>query len=270
MSADVRNPVTRRDALKAIGGAIATTTTATAVSAPVAASHADAKPNSVEITTDTEWLDRYRPILDLRHVPQDNRPTLLGWRATSTDPDQSLDVGVYAAEYAVQKDVISITSHAGDHEWIYVFVDTNTNEIDHVSYAAYHWLRGYVLEPPTTTEGGGVHPIFQVAPTYHNYVPLPEAPDSAVLLETESLGNPGTETGPLYTWLDNGMEPDLAEGAVHNPWLLAHDGALEAWWSREGSGWRNNLLVSAWATIGFGLGIGIRGSENADPGDAEL
>lgn len=259
----------RRQYLRALAGGGAAVGALTASSEPVAASeaHADAKPNHVTISDDSEFLNRYRPYLDLAAVPHTNHPTLYGWKFTSSDADVETDVGVFAAEYGVQKDFLSLTSHVGDHEWVYVFVDASTGEVTEVSYTAYHWLRGYVTNPPTFD---GDHVALTVAPTYHNYVPASEVTSSAVLLDPESLGDYSTTSGPFYRWLQNGMAEDLEPGAVHNPWTLDSDGPLDAWWSREGSGRVNRTIVGTWAFIAFSVGVGIRGGDEADLGEADL
>lgn len=272
--ADSERPLSRRDILRASGKAITTTgvlsslASATASAADVS-EFAAAKWDEVEITNDTEYLERYAPLLDLRGVPRENYPTLRGWKATSTDADVETDVAVYACEYAVQRDVINLTSHAGDHEWIYVFTDKKNGEVRAVSYTAYHWLRGYVTSPETYSEDGGDHPMFTVAPTYHNYIPS-DARESGVLRDVKPLGDVETETGALYQWLANGMAEDMEPGAVHNPWLLAPDGPLEAWWREDGSGRLNRWIVNTWAFIGLTVGIEWRGSEQTDFGDASI
>lgn len=267
-------PVSRRHYVRALAGGVTATTPLALASGAVAASeaHADAKPEDASITgDDTEWLERYRPLLDTRNVPVQNLPNLRGWKVTSDDPTVETDVGVYACEYAVQRDTLSLTSHAGDHEWIYVFVDSDSGEVQSTSYTAYHWLRGYVQDPPVFGGGdGGDHVQFLIAPTYHNYVPLPEPVDSSVLMDVSSLGDYESQSGPFYQWLDNGMSEDLAKGAVHNPWLLSPDGSLDAWWSREGSGRVNRWIVDVWAFLGLTLGVGWRGSDTAELGDADL
>lgn len=229
----------------------------------------DAKPNHVDITTDdTEFLNRYRPLLDASAVPYDNRPTLYGWKATS--PERDTDVAVYACEYAVQKGALTLTSHAGDHEWIYVFVDPDSGEVVEASYAAYHWLRGYLVSPSVYggSDGDGNHVMFRIAPTYHNYIPLTTVTDTSILLDVHGLGDYESATGPFYQWLANGMDSDLEPGAVHNPWILDSSGPLDAWWAREGSGRVNRAIVDAWAFLAFTVGIGIRGGEQASLGDA--
>ncbi len=264
--------VSRRSYLRTLSGGVGLTgSLALAADRGAAAeSHADAKPAHVSITSDAQgFLDYYRPLLDTRNVPIDNHPTLYGWKATS--PEWETDVAVYCAEYAVQRDVIRLTSHAGDHEWIYVYVDSQTGEVRQTSYTAYHWLRGYIQNPPIfESSDDGKHVQFLIAPTYHNYIPLPNPVDSSVLMDVSSLGDYDTRSGPLYRWLDNGMAEDMARGAVHNPWLLDADGPLDAWWAREGSGRVNRYLVDLWAFIGLELGIGWQGSENVNAGDAEL
>jgi hypothetical protein len=266
--------VSRRQYLRTLGTTTAIGSgTIAAVSEPVAAADvsefADAKPNHVTITTeDTAFLNRYRPLLDLRNVPPENHPELYGWKASS--PENDTLVGVYACEYAVQRDFISLTSHSGDHEWIYVFVDRETGEVREVSYAAYHWLRGYILNPAVDGTDGGDHPMFLVADTYHNYIPMAEPSENGVLLDVNALGDVDSSSGPLYQWLANGLKDAMEPGAVHNPWLLDSDGPLDAWWSRSGSGRLNRWIVNGWAFAAFTVGIGIRGGEQADLGDASL
>lgn len=267
------SPHTRRQALAKFGTALTAPTAMVAVSEPVAArpveDFAAAKPDSVTITTgDSAFLNRYRPLLDTRHVPFENRPTLYGWKATNRDSGVETDVAVYACEYAVQRDRISLTSHPGDHEWIYVFVDSDSGEVTEVSYTAYHWLRGYVLNPPLWTEDGGDHPMFQIAKTYHNYIPMTEKADSSVLFDPKTLGDVETESGPLYQWLANGMAESMEPGAVHNPWLLDSDGPLDAWWSEDAGG-VNQYILDAWQFLAFTVGIGTAGSENSSFGDGE-
>lgn len=262
--------VTRRQWIRGVGGGVAgaaaLTTAGTASAAPVE-EFADAKPESATITHDSAWLKRYRPVLDLRAVPHDNRPTLYGWKVSSRDADVETDVGVFACEYALQRSWLTLTSHAGDHEWIYVYVDRNSGEVTEVSYAAYHWLRGYVTNPSVDGSDGGDHPMMTVAPTYHHYAPVSSS-SSGVLLDPQSLGDYDTRSGALYQWLANGLDTDMAVGAVHNPWLLDSNGPLDAWWSRSGSGRWNRFIVDAWALAAFGFGVGIRGAEDADFGDA--
>jgi len=255
--------VSRRAALKSIAQVGATGAALGTVTTPAVASHADEKYRSSTITFDREWLETYSPMLDLRDVPVQNHPTLYGWKVTSNNSEIEYDVGVYAAGYALQRDVWTVTSHAGDHEWVYVFVDRRTGEIDHVSYTAYHWLRGYVSNPAVYTDDGGVHPTLKVAPTYHNYIPQNGARDSSVLLDVSSLGDSESRSGPLYRWLANGMESDLATGAVHHPWNLSKSGPMDDWWSRQGFSSINFWIVRVWSLIG------IKGADRADFGEAD-
>lgn len=265
-------PVSRRDALRGLGRGVTLAGSVTAVSATAAArsvdTFANAKPESVSISHDTEFLNRYRPLLDTSNVPFDNRPTLYGWKLTNRDEDVETVAAVYCCEYAVQKDVLTLTSHPGDHEWIYVFVDPDSGEVTEVSYCAYHWLRGYVLNPPVYGGEGEDHPMFRIAPTYHNYIPMTEETDSSVLFEPKSLGDYSSRSGPVYQWLENGMAEDMEPGAVHEPWLLNSSGPLDAWWRQDTTG-INMYILDAWQFAAFTVGIGIAGSENASFGDAE-
>ncbi len=273
--------LSRREAMQKVAWSTALATTATTASGTVAADgsvldeYADAKPNHVIITdygedaTTDAWLDYYRPLLDLRHVPHDNHPTIRGWRVTSNESDVETEAAVYLSEYAVQKDALTLTSHSGDHEWIYVFVDPDSGEVQSVSYSFYHWLRGFIREPTVYDQNGGKHVMFTAAPTYHNHVPRTD-PGEGALMDVHPLGDYDTLTGPFYDILKNGMNQSLEPGAVHEPWRLSPDGSLDAWWRQDGGKWYNRLIVDAFARVGFGLGIDFRGSGIADPGDASV
>jgi len=264
--------LSRRQWLRKLGLVTMVAAGTTALSEPVSAASpsvevfAGTKPNSVTIDgTDTAFLERYRPYLDLSAVPRSNYPNLYGWRVSS--PDHDTDVALYCTQYAIQRDVITLTSHVGDHEWIYVFVDSRNGEVRSVSYSAYHWLRGWVLPPDLYS--GSDHTMFEVAPTYHNFIPR-STKGNGKLLDVRSLGDYTTRTGPLYEWLRNGLGDMLQPGAVHNPWQLAPHGPLNTWWSKSGAGRINLTIVHVWALIGFTFGIGIRGSTKADLGGASI
>ncbi|WP_455448168.1 hypothetical protein [Natrinema thermotolerans] len=231
-----------------------------ALAGVAAASHADSKPNSVTLTYDEATLRRYRPMLDLQDVSYANRPTLRGWVATS--PDEETMVCIYACEYAKQESswygfTFDLTSHSGDHEWIYVVVD-DSGDIVETDYTAYHWLRGRESQPTIYEDSDGPHPVYRVDGNFHHYYPL--GATEGELLEVESLGDPETQTGGVYSWLDNGMEKDLRRGAVHNPWLMVGSSGYSDWWTRQGLGWKNQLITTAYAA-------GIAGAETADRGD---
>lgn len=236
---DTEPLVSRRDVLRA-GAASATVGTAAAgtlvLSGVVAADHGDAKPASVTLTYDESYLRQYRPMLDITDVDTANRPTLRGWVAASTDEDTT--ICVYVCEYAKQEAGwmgirFDMSSHSGDHEWIYAVVDDTTGEVTEVVYTAYHWFRGRQASPTIYEDSDGPHPVFKVDGTYHHYYPVADETD-ATLLDVESLGDYESRSGALYNWLKNGMEVDLRRGAVHNPYLMVGSNGHPDWWSRDG------------------------------------
>ncbi|OLZ39148.1 hypothetical protein A6E15_19485 [Natrinema saccharevitans] len=190
-----------------------------------------------------------------------NRPTLRGWVASSSDEDTT--VLVYACEYAKQESswygfTFDLTSHSGDHEWIYVVVDDASGEIVETDYTAYHWLRGRETAPTIYEDSDGPHPVYRVDGNFHHYYPI--GATEGELLEVESLGDPETQSGGVYSWLDNGMEEDLRRGAVHNPWLMVGSSGYSDWWTRQGLSWKNQFLTTMYAA-------GVAGAETADRGD---
>ncbi len=187
--------------------------------------HRDQQPADVTIEFDRGFLEQYRPRLDLSAVEansEDNRPNaLFGWKATS--PEHETDVAVFFAEYDYQQGILpgGQDSHLGDHEPFYVFVDSDTGDVQQVIYSAYHWLKGQI---PTPTLFEETHVEAAVVSPWHQYVVGP-VPDGT-LVAVEDL------TTAFDDWLDDEDFHDaLAPGAVTNPWAMRD---RQHWW-REGS-----------------------------------
>ncbi|PCR88686.1 hypothetical protein [Natrinema ejinorense] len=225
----------RRDVLAglgavAVGGLSATTATAqTDGSYP----HADAKPAGATIEFDEAWLESYQPLLrtDLLEVT----PTsLYGFRARSEG--EATDVAVFFAHYPTQRGVTNRDSHYLDREPFYVFVDSETGEIDSVAYSAYHWLANVEQRPPTYSSETGEHPTALVVTNWHHYV-LDSSywvfddsrRDFLEIRDLQSVHSPHLEDGST-AWLDNGWADTLRVGAVLDPWIMQD---APDWWQDD-------------------------------------
>lgn len=200
---------------------------------------------------DEPWLRQYQPVLDLQ--PTDRRKLLgiYAWKATS--PEYDTDVGVYWASYSHQEGVTSYDSHYGDREPAYVFVDSESGEIERVVASVYHWLAGHAI-PPTTDAG---RPRLKVINPWHQYSAAPSSA-STIQPDLQSLGT-GTELADdgiqteFEQWLANGLDTDLGVGTVVKPWTMR---GRESWWRR---GIADYSLTEEWVSIRRRIGIGQTG-----------
>lgn len=190
------------------------------------------KPDHVTLTFDEGKLDRYRPRLVFEESSRDQLIGLYGWYATS--PEHETDVAVYWASYTHQDGVTmtDLDSHYGDHEPIYVFVDSVTGDVQRIHYSAYHWLKGTAV---TDRE----HPRFRVFHPHHHYI---KTETEGVLVGVEDLHD------VFDSWLTNGLEEDLAPGSVVNPWSMK----VRQYWWRKGTFGISLPALRATARLFFG------------------
>lgn len=252
---------TRRQYLASLGAAAGAGGLVFAASTPAAGEHYSHQPEHVTLSFDEDAMIAHRPLLVLREL--DVRPLgLYGLIATS--PEFDTDAYVYCASYSHQKSAADgwvpnpPDEHFGDHEWFYVFVDSDTGELVEVVYTAYHWLAGRSVGDaiPTYEDSDGVHPKAHVVKPWHQYYLTSEngqfVPDGI-----EDL------TGAFQSWLDNDMEKDLQPGTVVEPWWLSQTATTDPrdhWW-RDAVG-----SVSPDALYARTLyDLGVLGADKANP-----
>lgn len=222
----------RRDFLRRLAAVGAGSVGLTATISPAAALARDEyKPEHVSLDFDRERLERYRPRLVFEEASRDQLIGLYGWYATS--PEYDTDVAVYWASYTHQEGVTDFDSHYGDHEPLYVFVDSVTGEVQRVVYSAYHWLKG-------TTATSREHPQFTVVHPWHHYV---QTTTEGLLVGVDDLH------GVFDSWLANGLEEDLAPGSVVNPWSMR---SRSDWWRRGSFG---ISLAEISVSVAYRLGL---------------
>lgn len=275
MSSPSSSP-SRRQFLQTTAGALARPTAVVGTleatgSTAVRASHVERKPAHVDLEFDRAFLETYQPCLDLSAVeqnPEDTHPSAMyAWKASSRE--HSTDVGVYWAEYDYQQGISPFgdDSHFGDHEPVYVLVDSSTGDVREVVYSAYHWLRGRTTLPPLYDE---THPSLSVVSPWHQYS-LGSVEGEFVAVESlggdAGLADPETET-TFEEWLSDEYFHDLfAPGVTVNPWTMLSRGH---WWAEGRNGVSTNaVFVSSmlWASsvvpvvdIGGQVGFGEFGS----------
>ncbi len=203
------------------------------------------KPDSVEITFDEQRLRKYQPKLKMSDATGKRFDGLYGYVATS--PDQDTDVLCYWSKVkrVAEIDWIDDTklgSGLGDHDPIYVFVDSETGDIQRIVYSTYHL--GAAEARPSEDEletseysDEPTHPTFTVADRWHHFNYTPDA--TGHLTELKSW--PEVRS----TWANNNFGPDAA--AVQDPWQLT---STNDW--RANDGWFST--TDLWLSLGQTLG----------------
>lgn len=212
----------------------------------VTSEHWDASPEHVTIEYDEDWLQNYKPRLQLFHIPSERRPQYLaGWKATS--PEHDTDVAVFFCYYSTQVGLTIWDSHLHDREPIYVFVDSTTGEIEEVLYTGYHWFKAETNDPPLD----GDRPVFHVVHPWNHYMEHP-SPETAYLddVEVEPL------TDRFDVWLRNGWNESLHPGAATNPWIMR---SRESWWRQKD--WKDTVALHLYRLY---LRLGWQGGDETD------
>ena len=234
----------RRTFLKALPAAAVGSVAASGIAA---ADHRDAGVDHVTLRYDQQEMEQYRPkVYDPpRKNADEQAQEFYGWIAESNEYDYQ--VLVYFLYYQVQRDGAGVAGHRHDREPVYVFVDTETNEVREIVYSAYHWLAERSGSPPTVEEGNGEHPMLQVVPPYNHYV-LTEREEDVEHFDVKPLGtqdgNPFKSEGEttFEAWLGTGWEDALEPGVVQDP---ARMRTRDSWW-RDG---RETLFVRTWSNL---------------------
>lgn len=243
----------RRTFLQATGGAVATAatvgtaTTGLALSTgTVVADHDASQPEAVTIYYDQDYLEAYRPLLDLSYEADQLLIGLFGWVATHDQLDTN--VCVYWTSYTKQNALRvgewllgGIDGHVGDHEPVQVEVDADTGDVERVRASVYHWIKGETTAASAPMEG--TNPRLEVIDPWHQYTAA--KPDATVQeLPVENLGD------KWDAWLANGMEESVLPGASRDPWQMRQESDF---WRQGAFGFRSEerLRVDAARSLGI-------------------
>lgn len=177
------------------------------------------QPAAVTITYERDRLEQFRPLLITEALdPTRQTPELYSWIARR----ENRDVAVYEywAWYPTGQDGLTdADSHRPDREPIYVGVDETTDDVQWVTYDAYHYFAFTDYDPRRYAVA---HPQLYVIAPWHPYRrPRPDtADDAGQFLALADLHDRYEE------WLSEGWE--VSREMVLDPWRIHKRGH---WWS---------------------------------------
>jgi len=169
-------------------------------------------------------------------------------------PDREHDVACAWLKLSHQDGLpfIRADSHLGDHEPIYVFVDSSGN-VERVVYTAYHHfageLDGLQLQQSLreNEDGEPTHVQLEIINPWHHYLPRTDPSDARVtLVDVEG----DDEASYLDTWQTRGIFDSTADEAIYDPWSVADRGS---WWDESTWDYRVASMyrtISQWFDIG--------------------
>lgn len=175
----------------------------------------DFKPEHVKISYDEQVLKAYQPCLNTSSI--DLKPEAT-FSAYYQSPEYETDVAVYIHYYPTQKGFTSYDSHVVDREPVLVFIDSDTGELDKISYSAWHYLIAEESDPPTRND---IRPKITVeSPHNHHYIDR-----SKIHKYTPKIDNFKEVIQP---WYDNNWSADPS--IMTEPWL-AND--TDSFWNNS-------------------------------------
>lgn len=205
---------TRRGFLKSAGTAGAVLVGGAASSETTTAAHTRQIPDYLHITFPRDELRTYQPKLELAAEDAEKFMDTVAWKVSSSE--YQYDVLIYFNRYTHQDGASPYTSHWGDREPIYLFIN-DRGEIEQDRFSAYHWYAGGGYGVPTGPDG---HPLYHVVTPHHHHFRISDATGTELttlepLGTRDTLEDPETNTA-FETMLANGLEGALAEGVVTN------------------------------------------------------
>ncbi|ADB63908.1 hypothetical protein Htur_5020 (plasmid) [Haloterrigena turkmenica DSM 5511] len=202
------------------------------------------KPDGVQIIWDEQRLWKYQPLLQMDAETRDRFDGLYGYVATSEDEDT--DVLCYWSKTERVKSLPggndTLGSSIGDHDPIYVFVNSDTGELERIVYSGYN-LEAAEIQPGTDDlvtqrADSPTHATFTVVNGWHHYRHTPEKTGFFTALKSW----PAVRD----TWSNNGFGPDTT--AVQNPWELT---TKNDWRANSGLFSLTDIWISLGKTFGW-------------------
>lgn len=200
-----------------------------------------AKPPDAQIVFDEAKLRKYQPKLVMSRDTRRMHKGMYGYVAKSSERDT--DVYCYWNQLTHQDGLpfVGQDSHLGDHEPIFVYVNSSTGELDRIIYSAGHWYAGEVLaENAVLTQSRAsteTHASFAVDESHHHHSYTTE--DGAFV----SLNSWPAVRG---AWQDNEFYEPVQPEAVENPWSMLD---RPHWWE-DGS--RDAKIVEIYRKVNIG------------------
>lgn len=214
-----------------------------AASSEASAEHAGrGAPDHVTLSYDETLIKEYQPQL----VTSGVEPEPLRYYALHAESTESTLNAVYGFTMYPYQDgnLARQDSHLGDHEPSVVWYDQASGDVVRVDYSAYHWFRG--TAPADSFQYADAdtdqhRPMLRVDPAYHHHY-LYSGSAAGERLEVGSL------LDVIESWLNNGLESQLALSQPYDPWELF---GRESWWRHTTSNWINAQLEALWFNLGL-------------------
>ncbi|ELZ14407.1 hypothetical protein C478_07277 [Natrinema thermotolerans DSM 11552] len=221
------------------------TSTASAATNDGTEAYWDAQPEHVTVSFDRAAIEAYQPRLlwDRYDVADPISYTAL----YAESPEWDTDVVAGFHEYAQQEGATAQDSHAGDHEPSYVFINSDTGDVQRVVYSGYHWFQASVTRDQirlVQNDAGGENPVLRRVPPWNHHLPTASGIDrTGRAFPVESM------LDSLDAWLVNGMSGSLRVDQPLNPWkmLNAHD-----WWQDDAMSTIEIWMQQLYVQFGFG------------------
>lgn len=215
----------------------------------------EAKEENTIIEFDEQYLYEYQPKLRMSPEVRESQKGLYGYVARSADRDT--DVLCYWSQLTHQDGLpgARADSHLGDHEPIYVFVNSESGDVEEIVYSAYHWFTGTaeIGDTPsaslaTIRADKPTHATMTVVDPWHHYRFTPG--EAAAFVELKSWPE------VRETWIRNGFYDPADVATIEDPWSIRDS---DGWWKKNSVDGR---LAGVWARIGDILGW--YGADKAD------
>ena len=175
----------------------------------------DHQPDHVTVSYPESELAEYQPELQLNHL--DVTPEAV-YAAKYSSSQYTTDVYVYWAYYPVQQGYSGSDSHRLDREPVYVFVDSDSGDVEKVTYTQYHYLQETKSQAALDMDGKNVQ-LYAVNPHHHYFTEISGPTEKTTLRDFRDVNQ---------AWYDNGWEanPDV----VMNPWAIQNE---DSWWEKS-------------------------------------
>lgn len=213
-----------------------------------------AKADATTIEFDEQYLYEYQPLLRMEPSTREEHKGMYGYVARSDDHET--DALCFWTQLTHQDGLPGVSSdtHLGDHEPIYVFVNSETGVVDEIVYSAYHWFTGSqsITNPSeelqTARAGEPTHPVLSVSEQWHNY--SYETDVDGAFVELKSWPE------VRDTWLRNEFYAPADVDVIEDPWQI-----------RDSDGWWQPGTVDSWVAGAYsrvGSLLGLYGADEAD------
>lgn len=213
-----------------------------------------AKAEGTTIEFDERYLWKYQPMLRMEPSTREHHKGMYGYVARNED--RETDALCFWSQLTHQDGLpmADSDSHLGDHEPIYVFVNSDDGSVEEVVYSTFHWYSGSksITDPSeqlqTSRASDPTHAVLSVSEKWHNYSFKPDA--DGALVELKSWPE------VRDTWVRNEFYSPANINVIEDPWQIRDN---DGWWEEDSL---NAQIAGVYARIGDI--IGWYGADEAD------